>query len=163
MVNHDGGEELAPGELDTDRVPVRTLRPDDLEAVVRIDQAATGTARNDFYRAKLARAVEDSSVQLSLAAEADGIVVGFVIVTFYYGEFGAPETVAVMEAIGVHPEYSGRHIARALMRQLEMNLRALGVEKVRTEVDWEQLDFLQFLAHMGYRPAPRFCLERTID
>jgi len=121
-------EELAAGELDTDDIPVRRLASADLDAVVRIDAASTGRTRKDFYRAKLDRALEDSSVQLSLAAELDGMVVGFLIVTFYYGEFGQPETVAVVEALGVHPEYQGRKVGKALMRQLEMNLRALGVE-----------------------------------
>ena len=121
-------DELAAGELETDRIPVRRLTPEDLDAVVRIDAASTGATRRDFFRAKLHRALEDSSIQLSLAADLDGMVVGFLIVTFYYGEFGMPETVAVIEAFGVHPEHRGQKIAKALMRQLEMNLGALGVE-----------------------------------
>ena len=132
------------------------------DAVVRIDAASTGATRRDFYRAKLGRALEDSSVQLSLAAELDGMVVGFLIVTFYYGEFGMPETVAVIEAFGVHPDYRGKKVARALIRQLEMNLGALGVETVRTEVSWEQLELLEFLAHFGFEPAPRFCLQKKL-
>lgn len=153
---------LAVGELDTDRIPVRRLAPADLEAVVRIDAASTGEARSEFYRAKLGRALEDSSVQLSLAAEQDGMVVGFLIVSFYYGEFGQPETVAVIEAIGVHPEYQGRKVAKALLRQLEVNLQGLRVEQVRTEVAWDQLELMTFLAHAGFRPAPRFCLEKRL-
>lgn len=155
-------DELPAGELETDRIPVRRLAPGDLDAVVRIDAASTGTTRRDFYRAKLGRALEDSSIQLSLAADLDGMVVGFLIVTFYYGEFGMPETVAVIEAFGVHPEYRGRKVAKALMRQLEMNLGALGVETVRTEVSWEQLELLGFLAHFGFEPAPRFCLQKDL-
>ena len=155
-------EELEVGELLTDRIPVRRLTSDDLAAVVRIDAASTGTAREDFYRAKLGRALEDSSVQLSLGAELDGLLVGFLIVTFYYGEFGMPETIAVVEALSVHPEYRGRKVGKALMRQLEMNLRALGVESVRTEVSWDQLELLRFLARMGFEPAPRFCLQKRL-
>ncbi len=155
-------DELAAGELETDRIPVRRLDSGDLDAVVKMDADATGVQRREFYRAKLARALEDSSVQLSLAAEQDGMPVGFLIVTFYYGEFGMPETVAVIEAIGVHPEYRGRQVARALMRQLEMNLGALGVETVRTEVSWDQLELVQFLAHFGFEPAPRFCLQKKL-
>lgn len=154
--------ELAPGELETDRIPVRRLEAGDLETVVSIDAAATGIRRTDFYRNKLERALEDSSVQLSLAAEQDGRVVGFLFVTFFYGEFGQPEPTAVIEAIGVHPDYRGQAVGRALMRQLEMNLGALGVETIRTEVDWNQFELLGFLAHAGFRPAPRLCLEKTV-
>ena len=155
-------EEVAVGELDTDRIPVRRLTLDDLDDVVRIDAASTATARLDFYRAKLSRALEDSSVQLSLAVEQDAMVVGFLIVTFYYGEFGLPETIAVIEALGVHPDYRGKKVGKALMRQLEMNLQALGVETVRTEVSWEQLELLAFLARSGFEPAPRFCLQKKL-
>ncbi len=155
-------DEPAAGELETDRIPIRRLEMGDLEAVVKIDASSTGTRREDFYRAKLARALEDSSVQLSLAAELDDMTVGFLIVTFYYGEFGLPETIAVIEAIGVHPEYRGQQVARALMRQLEMNLGALGVETVRTEVSWDQLELVLFLAHFGFEPAPRFCLQKKL-
>jgi predicted N-acetyltransferase YhbS len=158
----DAELDLGPGELDTDRIPVRRLTPDDLEAVVRIDAASTGARREAFYEAKLRRAIEDSSVQLSLAAELDDMVVGFLFVSLYYGEFGMPETAAVLEAIGVHPAYRGHKVGKALLRQLEMNLRAFGVETVRTEVDWRQLDLLSFLAHAGYDPAPRLCLEKRL-
>ncbi len=158
----DDVDELSVGELETDRVPVRRLTAEDLATVVRIDAASTGTVREDFYRAKLGRALDDSSIQLSLAAELDDLVVGFLIVTFYYGEFGMPETVAVIEALGVHPEYQGQKVGKALMRQLEMNLRALGVESVRTEVAFEQLEMLQFFARMGFEPAPRFCLQKRL-
>lgn len=156
-------EELAAGVLETDDIPVRRLGLEDLDAVVKIDAASTGTTRRDFYRAKLGRALEDSSVQLSLAAELDGMVVGFLIVTFYYGEFGLPETAAVIEALGVHPEFRRRKVSKALMRQLEMNLGALGVETVRTEVSWEQQELLRFLARLGFEPAPRFCLQKRLD
>jgi ribosomal protein S18 acetylase RimI-like enzyme len=162
MATIDLAEELPAGELETDHIPVRRLDEDDLTAVVRIDEASTGATRTDFYRAKIRRAIEDSSMQLSLAAEADGMVVGFLVVAFYYGEFGIPETTAVVEALGVHPEYRRRQVGRALIRQLEMNLGALGVEAIRTEVDWSQLDLLGFLQKSGFAPAPRFCLAKRI-
>jgi hypothetical protein len=31
----------------------------------------------------------------------------------YYGEFGLPEPVAIVDSIGVHPELKGRHVGRA--------------------------------------------------
>lgn len=155
-------DELPAGIRETDAIPVRKLQSDDLETIVEIDRRATGLVRREFYRSKLARAMEDSSLQLSLAAELDDRVVGFVIVSFYYGEFGVPEQVAVIEAIGVHPDYRGRLVGTALLNQLEMNLRALGVERIRTEVDWEQRDLLLFLAHQEFEPARRFCLEREL-
>jgi len=156
-------DELGPGELDTDHVHVRTLAESDLDAVVRIDAAATGFARQDFFRTRIQRSLRDSSIHLSLAAELDGHLVGFLAVTFYYGEFGKPEPVCVVDAMGVHPEYRHRKVAGALLRQLEANLRGLGVARIRTEVDWTQRDLLGFFAASGFLPAPRLCLEKPLS
>ena len=154
--------DLEPGQRDTDAVPVRLLTRQDLDAVLRIDAAATGYSRKDFYRARLERSQAESSVHLSLAAELDNQVVGFVTVTFYQGEYGHPERSASLDAIGVHPDYAGRHVAAALMTQLEMNLRALHVETIRTEVDWNALELIGFFHKAGLAPVPRLCLERKI-
>ena len=155
-------DEQDAGQLVTDSIPVRQLGMGDLDAVVRIDEASTGLSRREFFRRRIERTLAESSIHLSLAAELDGMVVGFLTVTFYQGEFGLPEQVAVLDAIGVHPEYRKRLVAFALMRQLEMNLRALHVERLRTEVDWDQFELLGFMRRMGFRPAARLCLEKLL-
>ncbi len=153
--------DLPAGVLETDHVLVRSLGEPDFDAVVAIDAASTGLRREDFFRKRIASSVADSSVHLSLAAELDDHVVGFVAVSLFYGEFGRPEPIAVLDAIGVDPGYRGRHIARALLRQLEMNLGALRVERLRTEVGWDQQELLGFFASAGFAPAARLCLEKT--
>jgi predicted N-acetyltransferase YhbS len=154
---------LDAGTLDTDDVHVRTLRSDDLEAIIRIDTQHTGIARRAFYAARLERSLGDSSVHLSVVAEADDHVVGFAMVSFFQGEFGRPEPSAVLDAIGVHPEYAGKHVGRAMLRQLTTNLRALHVETLRTELDWDDFQLLAFFAQSGFKPASRVCLERRVD
>ena len=151
-----------PGELPTDAVVVRTLRGDDLDAIVRIDREATGTTRREYYESRVHTALTDSRLQTSLVAELDGQVAGFLITRLYYGEFGQTEPVAVIDSIGVHPGLRGRHVGQALLRQLVMNLRALGVERIETIVDWNQFDLLGFLAAHGFEPAPRICLRRLL-
>jgi predicted N-acetyltransferase YhbS len=157
-----GDIELEPGELETDAVLVRQLALEDLDAVVRIDEIATGQARRDFYRARIVRSMEDSSINLSLAAEVDGHLVGFLGVSFYSGEFGQTGTVAVLDTIGVHPEFRGQRVAQALMRQLEMNLTGLRVPVLRTEVAWDQFELLAFFHAAGFVPAQRLSLEKTL-
>lgn len=154
---------LAPGALETDAVEVRTLRRDDLDAVVRIDREWTGRARAEYYQLQLAQAERDSSVRVSLAAVLDGAVAGFLLARVWYGEFGRPEPVAILDTIAVSKAAAGRHVAAALLRQLRMNLHALGIEKIQTQVDWSQLPLLEFFAHEGFRPAARFCLEQSVE
>lgn len=145
-----------------DRIVIRTLSMDDLDGVVRIDEASTKRNRKDFFRRRIRRTMEESSIHLSLAAEVDGFMAGFLTVSLNLGEFGMTDTVAVLDAIGVHPDYRGRHVAQALMRQLEMQLRALHVEMIRTEVEWDQWDLLAFLRNSQFRPVPRLCLEKKL-
>src|SRR5512147_2314901 len=66
-----------PGILDTDRTLVRLMNERDLGAVVAIDAAASGRHRPRYFELMLERAVKQAALQVSLAAEMDGRVVGF--------------------------------------------------------------------------------------
>ena len=151
-----------PGQLQTDDVLVRLLREGDLDAIIRVDRASMGRPRQEYFRSKLDQALSAGQVQSSLVAEIDGHVVGFVLATIYYGEFGRAEPVAVVESLGVDPDYRGQHVGQALMRQLVMNLRGLRVERIETQVTWKQTDVLEFLSAQGFKPAPRICLEMEL-
>lgn len=145
------------GEIE--RVRVRALQTGDLDAIIRIDRASTGQPRHEYYRVKLERTLREPKLSTSLVAELDGRVVAFVFATLFYGEYGRPEAVAVLDAIGVDPDVRGQHVGSSLMRQLEGNLAALRVERLETLVDWKQIDLLGFLAERGFRPSSRLCLE----
>ncbi len=151
-----------PGVLPTDDVFVRTLRADDLAPIVKVDAHAMGRPREEFYRAKLKASLEEGRLHTSVVAEMDGHVVGFLLSRVYYGEFGQAEAIAVIDSMGVDPGYRRQQVGQAMMRQLVMNLRALDVEKIQTQVDWEQFDLLRFLSSHGFEPAQRFCLELNL-
>jgi len=158
----DENLDAPPGVLDTDAVLVRELRSHDLDAIVRIDERIVGRSRRRFYELKVRDALVPGSLKISLVAEVDGAVSGFLLGSLYYGEFGLPEPSAVLDTIAVDPDRRGRRIGKALLLQLTMNLRALGIERVRTEVEWNQFDLMSFLARHGFAPAKRFCLERDL-
>lgn len=155
--------ELEPGMLDTDAILVRAMRDDDLDAVVNIDAHSTGRRRPSYFGLMLQRAIKQASLQISLVAESDGRVVGFLIGSLYYGEYGVVEPTASLDAIGVDPRYRGHHIGKAMMRQLRVNLGALQIGSVRTEVDWDDLDLIAFFRSQGFSPARRICLEALVD
>jgi ribosomal protein S18 acetylase RimI-like enzyme len=152
-----------PGTLETDAVLVRNLRQSDLEAVVALDGIVSGRRRPRYFELMLERALKQSSLQISLVAELEGVVAGFLLGSLYYGEFGVAEPTASIEAIAVHPRFQRRHVGRALVRQLRQNLGALHIASVRTEVDWDDFDLLAFLQGEGFVPARRICLECPID
>ena len=154
--------DLDAGDFQSEDVLIRNLSPGDLDAVVDVDAKHSGLPRPDFFRARIERSQQESSIHLSLAAEVDEHVVGFVTVTFYQGEFGLPDRSAVVDAIGVHPEYAHHGVGRALLEQLEMNLRALHVDYLRTEASWDDFSMLGFFSARGFSPAPRISLQKSL-
>jgi ribosomal protein S18 acetylase RimI-like enzyme len=144
-------------------VPVRSIREDDLNAIVRIDAQSTGRTRPRYFQLMLERAVTSAALQVSLVAEREGRVVGFVIASLYYGEYGISEPSASIEAIGVEAASRRSRIAHALLEKLRRNVAAVGVTSIRTEVEWSDFDLLAFLRSEGFSPAPRICLERKVD
>lgn len=148
--------------LSRDRVPVRSMRPEDLPALVAIDRRITGRDRTPYYEGKLAEAMEESGVRVSLVAELDGRPVGFVMARVDFGEFGRAAPEAVLDTIGVDPSYGHREVGTALISQLLANLGTLRVDRVRTEVAWNDFGLLGFLARCGFQPSQRLAFRRRI-
>ena len=149
-------------DLDTvprDEVLVRSVQRADLDAMVSIDAASTGRRRERFLEKKLTQALGDTGIAMSLGAEFDGHLVGFLLARVYYGEFGVLEPSSVMDVLGVHPDYRGRRVASALLDQLRTNLLGLGITTLQTEVRWDSVDLLSFFQHEGFTIAPRICLD----
>lgn len=146
-------------ETPRDQAAIRTARAADLDALVAIDAAASGRRREAFLAQKLTQALGDTGIAMSLVAEVDGHVVGFLLARVYYGEFGVVEPSAVMDVLGVHPDYRGRHVASALVDQLRTNLLGLGIVTLQTEVRWDNADLLRFFQHEGFTVAQRICLD----
>jgi ribosomal protein S18 acetylase RimI-like enzyme len=144
-------------------VTVRNLRPDDLDAVILTDAKLTGRRREEFFKLKLQQNLVESGVKVSLAAEVDGAFCGFLLARVYYGEFGTMEPAAVLDTIGVHPDFRGQGVGTAMLRQLSLNLRGLGVARLQTEVRWDSQDLLHFFQREGFVPAQRFCLDLDLE
>lgn len=127
---------------------------------MQIDRHHTGRARTAWYQGRLKRALGESDLNISLGAEIDGgSLVGVLLGSLHYGEFGQPEPLAVLDTILVDPAFAGKGIGRAMMEQLRRNLGALRIERVRTEVAWTEQALIGFLAREGFVPAPRLVLE----
>lgn len=142
---------------------VRRLTPADLERVIQLDAKVTGRRRDGYFEAKLKENMSRAGIQVSLAAETGPVFTGFLLAKVWYGEFGSTEPVAVLDTIGAHPDYRGRGVGTALFDQLRTNLRALGIQRIRTEVSWDAQALLSFFHHERFRPAPRLCLEADVD
>ncbi|HEY0884225.1 MAG TPA: GNAT family N-acetyltransferase [Ramlibacter sp.] len=181
---HDGDKTLAPehvtgfspGEVNYGTAPandfealarsqvdVRALDPSDLEDIIRIDGRVTGRRRDAYIREVLEEAMSDASVRLSLVARVDGIAAGFITARADFGDAGRVEPVAVLDTIGVDPDYVHRGVGHALLSQLFANVKALGVDRVETVVARENFDLLGFFYDVSFEQSQRLAFDKRLD
>ncbi len=149
--------------LARDVADVRSMIPADLHEILRIDRALTGRDREAYIRGTLAEALGDSGVRVSLTVKLDGAIVGYLMARADLGDFGRLEPTAVVDTIGVDPEYEHRGVGHAMMSQLFANLGALRIERVETVVAPRDLALLGFLYDVGFAPSQRLSFVRSID
>ena len=149
-------------EAARDKVDARALEFGDLNDIVRIDQGITGRRRESYIRELVEEAMTDSAVRVSLVARVDGIAAGFVTARTDFGDFGRAEPVAVLDTIGVDPDYAHRGVGHALLSQLFVNLDALRVERVETVIARENFGLLGFLYDVGFEPSQRLSFVKRV-
>ena len=160
---HGPGREIdygAPGgndfeKLARDIADVQSMKPQDLQEIARIDRAITGRDRTDYMQGQLAEAMNDSAIRVSMTARLDGTIVGYLMARADLGDFGRTEPAAVIDTIGVDPEYMHRGVGRALLSQLFANLGALRVERVETITAPHDQALFGFLFAAGFTPSQR--------
>ena len=145
--------------LSRDKVMIRSLAQQDLDPVVRIDQKITGRNHRDFFQRKFQEVLFESGVRISLVAEMDGMVVGFMMARVDFGEFGRTASEAVIDMLGVAKAFRSQQVGHALLSQLLANLASLQVESVRSEVEWNNFGLLGFLESCGFVPSQRLALS----
>jgi len=142
---------------------MRVLKKDDLNAIVEIDATASKENRREYYQRKIDAILNPAhNINASLVCEIDGQVVGFVMGDVYFGEFGIPETSATIDTIGVAPSVQNHGIASELLDQFMMNMKAAGVKKVYTLVNWDNFALEKFFSRQKFAPSKRINLEYTV-
>ncbi len=135
--------------MEKESVKIRSLDYKDIDEIVEIEKLILGKNRRKYWLMKI-DLLEERSPMTSLVAEVEGKVVGFIIAEVAGWEYGVPDTVALIETIGVHPDYQQKGIATSLFRKLVDNLRKIGINTVYTFVEWRSWDLLRFFAKMGF-------------
>jgi len=161
-IDHSAPESDDPNALSHDRVLVRSMKEADLTAIIKIDRKTTGTDRSAYFERKQQEVLHQSGVRVSIVAELEDFVVGFIMARVDFGEFGHTSPEAVMDALAVDPDYQGQGVGQVLMAKLMANLAILQVENVRTEVDWNDTGLISYLDLTGFVPAQVLALSRSL-
>jgi ribosomal protein S18 acetylase RimI-like enzyme len=139
-----------------------SMTPADLPGIVRLDRRRSGRDREQYLKSALQEAMVDSAVRVSLTARIDGMIAGFLMAKVDFGDFGRTEPVAVLDTIGVDPDFAHRGIGRGLLSQLCMDLSALHVDRIESVVDYDDLDLLGFLYAAGFAPSQRLAFVKRL-
>jgi len=151
-----------PG-IDPNKLVIRVMKKEDLEKIIEIDEQYTGERREEYYKRKLEEVLNPTHrVVVSLVAEYDGEVVGFIMGSLFSGEFGIPVGVASLTTIGVDRKFAGRGIGKELFDQFVTNAKAAGVKKIYTRIEWNDLDLLKFFSRSGFTPSTQINLELKV-
>jgi len=142
-------------------VKIRALRKEDLGAIVEIDAKVLGENRKDYWEKKL-KLMNDKSSQVSLVAEVEGKVLGFILGDISGWEFGVPDTIGWIDTIGIDPAYQKKGLAKVLAQELIGRLKTIGVRAIYTLVSWSDWDLLQFFHAMGFTRGDMINLELKI-
>ena len=150
-------------KMDFSEFQIRVMKESDLDAIIGIDRKVGGDARDAYYTRKMADYLNrESNITVSLVADYNGQVIGFIMGNLYTGEFGIPETIAFLDTIGIDPEYQKKGIGNMLMEKFQTNLKMLGVQQIRTLVEWDALELVKFFSMSGFSPAPILDLEKKL-
>ena len=144
-----------------ENVKIRSLNQGDLEAIVEIDEKVLGEKRRDYWEKKL-QMMNDKTSQVSLVAEVEGRVSGFILGDISGWAFGVPDTIGWIDTIGVDPAHQKKGLATALAQELIQRLKAIGVRTIYTLVSWNEWDLLQFFHAMGFTRGDMINLELKI-
>lgn len=148
--------------MDRTAITIRTLQSSDLADVARVDERLTGQARKDYWQTRLELAALRPP-WMSLVAETDGRVVGFLFGWVGESEFGIPVRTGWIDLIGVDPRYRGLGVGRALVERFAASGRELrDVRTVATFIDLAQADVREFFLRLGLRHGPMVHMEKPL-
>ena len=139
---------------------IRRLETRDASDISRIQEAITkdpGTI--DYHRVVEQEANREDMV--SIVAEHDCKVVGYMIAYILYGGFGLEKS-AWIRLFGVDPKYMGRGIGKKMAEEIFEEFRKISVKNIFTSVMWDSTDLLSFFKSLGFDRSKFINLEKVI-
>jgi N-acetylglutamate synthase-like GNAT family acetyltransferase len=140
------------------KIKVRKLKLEDLDAIVEIDNRVLGTRRSIYWHQKLEELGEEEPSKSLVAGKIEGFIIG----TVSGWEFGVPNTIGWIDTIGVNPDYQKRGIATFLFKAILEEFEKDGIENIYALVKWEDWDLMCFFKAMGFTKGNIINLEYKI-
>lgn len=160
-----GEQHAATASFHPHDVSIRTMVYADLAVVVELDALVFGAMRVAYFERRLAGLNEQDADgrTVFLVAGYRGMVIGFVMGTLAYGEFGLTQVTAILDSIAVHPRYQRQGLGRQLIEAFIERSAHQGAAEVYTLVHWDNWTLLKTFHALGFALASTIPLERRIE
>ena len=147
--------------METEQIKIRPAAKSDIERVTEIDVKNTGIEKAAYWRDMFDRYGERDG-RFFLIAEHEGEAYGFIIGEVRAWEFGSPPCGWIF-AIGVDPDARLKKTGSQLFDAICRNLKASGVDKVRTMLARDDSLNMAFFRSQGMMGGPFIQLEMPLD
>ncbi|RMG39486.1 MAG: GNAT family N-acetyltransferase [Methanobacteriota archaeon] len=137
-------------------ITIRELSLDDVPRMVEIYKGLTG---DEIDEDTMSEKIEYGQCLTALGAEADGMLVGFIIGETNQGTFGEDETVGWINMVGLDKKYRKMGIGTKLGKELLARFQGLGIKKIRTIVEDRDYGLLNYFRSLGLEKVPWTVLE----
>ncbi len=142
-------------------VNIREITLEDAAAIQQIRSAISEEDGSVDFAKFIEQQISESGGKLSLVAEINGRVVGYMISTTLYAGFGIKKSAWIM-AIGVHPEYMGQGIGLNLARKICDIYKEKGIKNIYSSVLWDSTDVLSFFKKLGFERSDFINLKKRL-
>ena len=136
-------------EREEPKVRIRPMEDEDVDSVLAIDRKITGKRRAVTYTEMITGDL-GGVLALSLVAEVDGEVKGFILARrVYVGE--PPTEVGLIQILGVDPGYQRHGIASKMVNAFLNACRSKKLDAVRIMINENDSQLLGLFEHLGFR------------
>jgi ribosomal protein S18 acetylase RimI-like enzyme len=149
-------------------VGIRFLKADDLADILRLEERIErvgplpSKSRLESLRETLAYHLRQDDPFLTLGAEIDGKLVGYVLAEIRLWEFGSGEKTGWIKVLGVDPDFQGVGIGRKLGETLLGHFARKDVKRVRTLVNWFDGPLISYFRSLGFDILNMIPLEKEL-
>ncbi len=128
---------------------IRRITLNDAEDIQRIIRAISGdTSEIDFGKV-INHNYGDEESKISIAAEINGRVAGFMISNILYAGFGLDRSAWIVN-LGVDPDLMGQGIGKKMAEEIFEIYRKRGIKHIYSSVMWDSIDLLSFFKTLGF-------------
>jgi ribosomal protein S18 acetylase RimI-like enzyme len=150
-------------------VKIRPLTLDNIKDIVRIEEQIEGRLgiiseeRMEYLKEATRYNIERSDPMMSLGADLDGNIVGFIIGEIRIFEFGIGEKTGWIRILGVDPDFQGRGIGKKMGEALLEHFERRGIKRVRTMAEWYTGDLISYFKSLGFNMLNMIPLEKVLN